>query len=161
LPRHPETPPLPFSGVDFLRLTFLVEAIVVGWLAVVAWRPRPVPSEERLQPPHRTDPPFDLSHSQATWLLLFITLVAFALRSYHLGNDLWLDEISPIVDYGRMPFVQVIGSYLRTNNHLLNTLLTKDFDWGVWRERYGRFEFRQCCLASRQSLSSTGSHVSH
>jgi len=125
LPRRPETPPLPFSGVNFLRLTFLVEAIVVGWLAVVAWKPRPVPPEERLQPPRRTDPPFDLSHSQATWLLLLITLVAFAFRSYHLGNDLWLDEISPIVDYGRMPFVQVIGSYLRTNNHLLNTLLTR------------------------------------
>jgi hypothetical protein len=125
LPRRPETPPLPFSGVDFLRLTFLVEAIIVGLLALVDWAPRAVPQGERLTAPQRTDPPSDLSQSQATWLLAVITLVAIALRSYHLGSDLWLDEISPIVDYGRMPFVQVMGSYLRTNNHLLNTLLTK------------------------------------
>lgn len=125
LPRRPDTPALLFSGVNFLRLTFLVEAIVAGWLAVVDWRPRPVPPAERLQSPDRTDPPSDLSQSQATLLLVFITLVAIALRSYHLGTDLWLDEISPIVDYGRMPVVQVMGSYLRTNNHLLNTLLTR------------------------------------
>jgi mannosyltransferase len=125
LPRRPETPPLPFSGVNFLRLTFLVEAIIVGWLAIVDWTPRPVPSAERLESPRRVDPPSDLSQSQARLLLALITIVAIALRSYHLGADLWLDEISPIVDYGRMPFVQVMGSYLRTNNHLLNTLLTK------------------------------------
>jgi mannosyltransferase len=124
LPRSPDTPALPFSGVNFLRLTFLVEAIVVGWLAIADWRPRPVPPAERLSAPNRADPSSDLSQSQATLLLAFITVVAIALRSYHLGTDLWLDEISSIVDYGRMPFVQVMGSYLRTNNHLLNTLLT-------------------------------------
>ena len=67
------------------------------------------------------DLPSDLSQAQARLVLVFITIVAIALRSYHLGADLWLDEISPIVDYGKMPFVQVMGSYLRTNNHLLNT----------------------------------------
>ena len=36
-----------------------------------------------------------------------------------------LDEISPIVDYTRLSAAQVIGSYLRSNNHLMNTLLLK------------------------------------
>ena len=125
LPRRPETPPLPFSGVDFLRLTFLIEALAVGLLAVIDWRPRPVSGSERLEAAQPTNPPSDLSHSQATLLVGFVTLVALLLRSYHLNTDLWLDEISPILDYGRMPVVQVMGSYLRTNNHLLNTLLTK------------------------------------
>ena len=50
---------------------------------------------------------------------------ASLLRTHNLGQDLWLDEISPIVDYRRLSAAQVIGSYLRSNNHLMNTLLLK------------------------------------
>lgn len=125
LPRKADTPPLPFSGVSFLRLLFLVEAIVVGWAAVVGWKPLPVPEAERLEIARRSESPSDLSQSQARLLMLFITLVAIVLRSYHLGSDLWQDEITTVVHYGRMPFLQLIGSYLRTNNHLLNSLLVR------------------------------------
>jgi hypothetical protein len=125
LPRAPGTPPLPFRGVELLRLTFLFEALVFFWLAARNWTFKPIPLSERLTLPLRNDAPEDLSRSSALIALAIVTLVALLLRTYHLGSDLWLDEITPIVDYGHMPFVQVIGSYLRTNNHLLNTLLIK------------------------------------
>jgi 4-amino-4-deoxy-L-arabinose transferase-like glycosyltransferase len=125
LPREADTPPLPFSGVSLLRLLFLVEAIVVGWAALAGWKPLPVPEAERLEIARRSESPSDLSQSRATLLMVFITLVAIVLRSYHLGSDLWQDEITTVVRYGRMPFLELIGSYQRTNNHLLNTLLVR------------------------------------
>jgi hypothetical protein len=124
LPRQEETPPLLFRGVDLLRLTFLVEAIVFAWLAMVDWRYERISLSERL-PREATNAAFDLSSANARILVIVLTVVAAFLRTYHLGSDLWLDEISPVVDYGPMPVVQVMGSYLRTNNHLLNTLLFK------------------------------------
>ena len=125
LARQPDTPPLPFRGVTLLRFTFLVEALLLGVLALVDWRPRPLPPAERLDLRKPDDVPDDLTRSNALSLLVVITLIAIALRAYHIGSDLWLDEITPIVDYGHMPFAQVLGTYLRTNNHLLNTLLIK------------------------------------
>jgi 4-amino-4-deoxy-L-arabinose transferase-like glycosyltransferase len=57
--------------------------------------------------------------------LAAIIALAAVLRCISLGSDLWIDEITTIVDYRNMPTMQVIGSYLRSNNHLLNTLLMK------------------------------------
>jgi mannosyltransferase len=125
LPRQPDTPPLPFRGVSLLRLTFFAEALALGWLAVVGWKFHTLEQAELLSPIERPDSPGDLRKNHAMVLLAVVTLVAIVLRSIHLGADLWLDEITPIVDYGHMPVVQVMGSYLRTNNHLLNTLLIK------------------------------------
>lgn len=132
LPRQPDTPPLPFRGVDLLRLTFLVESLVFFALAVLGWRYKPLAPSERLTL-ERSDPTRDLSRSAAATTVVLITVIAAFLRLYHLGSDLWLDEITPVVDYGHMPWVQVMGSYLRTNNHLLNTLLTK-LSMGVFGE---------------------------
>jgi hypothetical protein len=125
LPRQADTPPLPFRGVTLLRVTFLVEAIVFLWLAISSWTWRRLDESQLVRVPRAAAPPFDLSPRNAALALAVVTLLGIALRLYHLGSDLWLDEITPVVDYGPMPFVQVIGSYLRTNNHLLNTLLIK------------------------------------
>jgi len=125
LPRNPDTPPIPFSGVNLLRITFFVEALILAWLAVTRWTWRPIPPEELLVLPRQLEPASDLSRTQALAAVAVITLVAIVLRYYKLGSDLWLDEITPIVDYAHLGVVQVIGSYLRSNNHLLNTLLTK------------------------------------
>jgi len=124
LPRDPDTPALPFSGVNLLRLTFVLEAILLAVLAATKWTWQSIAQDE-LFAVRRPESSSDLSRSHALIAVAMITLVAIVLRSYRLGSDLWLDEITPIVDYGHMPVVQVMGSYLRTNNHLLNTLLTR------------------------------------
>lgn len=133
LSRNPDTPPLPFSGVDLLRITFFIEALFLAWLAVANSTWHLILSDERVTIRRLPEPPSDLSQSQAFIAVALITLIAIVMRSYRLGSDLWLDEITPIVDYGHMPVVQVIGSYLRTNNHLLNTLLT-NLSIGVFGE---------------------------
>jgi len=124
LPRDPDTPALPFSGVNLLRVTFVLEATLLAVLAATKWTWQSIAQDELLAV-RRPESSSDLSRSHELIAVAMITLVAIVLRSYRLGSDLWLDEITPIVDYGHMPVVQVMGSYLRTNNHLLNTLFTR------------------------------------
>ncbi|MBA3405942.1 MAG: glycosyltransferase family 39 protein [Gemmatimonadaceae bacterium] len=71
------------------------------------------------------------------WVVM-ITLVALALRLINLTSDLWLDEISPVVEYAQKSVPQVISTYRGSNNHLLNTLLVKlsisvfgEHEWSV------------------------------
>lgn len=124
LPHQPELPPPPISGVTLLRAFLLLEAIVVGAAAAFGWRIRPLPAGSCYDSPEWEESA-DIRPRAAGWTLAGVTALALALRLYQASADLWLDEISPIVDYGPLPVLQVIGSYLRSNNHLLNTLLIK------------------------------------
>jgi mannosyltransferase len=121
IPRQPGSPP-PFRGVTLLRLTFLFEALVFGALAARDWSFASGSGSVSQSKPEAAD---DLSSATAMAALAAITALAVVLRSISLGSDLWIDEITTIVDYRDMPSLQVIGSYLRSNNHLLNTLLMK------------------------------------
>ncbi|WP_411281017.1 glycosyltransferase family 39 protein [Gemmatimonas sp.] len=125
LPRQAELPPPPISGVTLLRLVLLVEAAVLLVVAALDWRFVRLPVSSRLAGHADREEPNDITTREGAIGLALITLVALALRAYHLDRDLWLDEISPILDYASMSVPQIIGSYLRSNNHLLNTLLLK------------------------------------
>lgn len=71
----------------------------------------------------RGAPDGDLTPRAARRLLVAITALAALLRFHRLGADLWLDEIAPILMYGELSPLEVVGSYTRPNNHILNTLL--------------------------------------
>lgn len=124
LPTRPEIPERPFSGVLLLQACFVLEGLVVLFLAWRRWRWVPTPQAVRF-PPAVRDEPDDLSARSAGWWLVAISAGALALRLYHINGDLWLDEITPILDYGQMSALEVFGTYFRSNNHLLNTLLGK------------------------------------
>ena len=137
IPRLPDLPPLPIRGVDLLRFTILFEAFVFAALAFGDWS---FGRESSAAPAQSADREFpgDVSPRTAFVALVVITIVAIVARSISLGADLWIDEITPIVDYGPMSVAQVIGSYLRSNNHLLNTLMMKaaiavfgEHEWSV------------------------------
>lgn len=116
---------VPFSGVTLLRLTFAIESLA---LAAMAWRDVRFRRSDALTAgvvPARHDGAFDVSARTAGTLLGLITVAGLILRLYGLNQDLWLDEITPIVDYTRLGTGQIIGSYLRANNHLMNTILLK------------------------------------
>jgi len=137
IPRLPDLPPLPIRGVDLLRFTIRFEALIFGLLAFGNWS---FGHESSAAPAQSPVPEFngDVSERTALLALAAITIVAIIARSISLGADLWIDEITPIIDYGPMSVAQVIGSYLRSNNHLLNTLLMKaaiavfgEHEWSV------------------------------
>jgi len=121
LPWGPELPPQPIKGVTLLQLAFALEGLVLLWFS---WRP-PAASVPPGSRPRFPEPPDAGGPARAAWVLGGITLLALALRLYRVGSDLWLDEISPLIDYGHLSTLEVVASYQRTNNHLLNTLLVK------------------------------------
>lgn len=121
IPRNPSLP-LPFSGATLLRLTFVIEALAVAAIAVAGVR---FTAMKRNLVASRIEMPFDIPQTPALAVLAAVTALALALRIHGLDQDLWLDEITPIVDYTGLSAVQVLGSYLRSNNHLINTLLLK------------------------------------
>ncbi|MEO7368994.1 MAG: glycosyltransferase family 39 protein, partial [Gemmatimonadaceae bacterium] len=125
IPRFADVDNLPFSGVNLLRLVFLFEAVLLAAVAILDARFIAHPEVSRNFFPTRREVTFDIDARSAMLLLIATTLLATWLRVHRLNLDLWLDEISPLLDYSHLSAVQVIGSYLRSNNHLLNTLLEK------------------------------------
>jgi uncharacterized membrane protein len=123
IPRLTGLRPLPFSGVNLLRLITFIDAVLFAALAVR--ETRFVPHSAGIVASNNRSTGYDVESSTAIVMLALITLVGLLLRTHNLGQDLWLDEISPIVDYSKLSAAQVIGSYLRSNNHLMNTLLLK------------------------------------
>ena len=108
----------PIKGVTLLQICFGLDGLLL-----ITYGLRK--SRQSSQPIRR--PPLDGADGMpsATGLLLLITAVGFGLRLYKLNADLWLDEITPLYDYGAMSAFHVIVSYTNSNNHLLNTLLVK------------------------------------
>lgn len=125
--RSPETPPLPFSGVNLLRLMFAVQGAVLLWISRRPLAFQSIGARDLLAiGPIRSEAEL-MSEASSRRLLVLITALALGLRLVGLGSDLWLDEIATLFDYLHLPAVQIVGSYLRPNNHLLNTLLEKAF----------------------------------
>ena len=140
LPRRtdlPDLPPLPFRGVDLLRLTVAVQGALLVWLATRRYAFQRISNLDLLPEP-LPDGADVAGAARFTWMLVGVTVLALILRLVAVNADLWLDEITPILDYGSLPVAQVVGSYLRSNNHLLNTLLLKamvalfgEHEWAV------------------------------
>ena len=125
---------LPIPGTHLLRLSFLLEAVILAALAMTNTRFTALSSAYGEVIPGRTQFPADLSRGAATLILLGVVSLGLALRINGIGQDLWLDEITPLNDYMSLDPIQVIASYRRSNNHLLNTLLER-ISVGVFGER--------------------------
>lgn len=128
IPPSAELPAPPMKGIILSQLSFVLEGLALLWFG---FRPR---RSERLSQAERL--PGEINYSAAPserdvrgtvvgWLLGVITLLGLALRCWHLEAALWLDEIAPLVDYGKVSVLHLLTQYSSSNNHLLNTLLVK------------------------------------
>lgn len=138
LPRQTELPPVPINGVNLLRAVLACQAVMLALAALFGWRFERLPEASRLVGHNDRVAPDDITSRQAGVALALITLLALALRIYRADADLWLDEVTPILDYAALSVPQVIGTYYRSNNHLLNTILLKgaialfgEHEWSV------------------------------
>ena len=57
------------------------------------------------------------------WALAALTLVALALRLWRLDSGLWLDEVFTLLDFGRVPFTEVVAMFPSQNQHMLYSVL--------------------------------------
>ena len=117
------TPPI--KGVTLLQITLVLEGLVVAWLAARQWSFARSGESDRLPDDAERDVSTPGDARLFPWLYAGTIGLAIALRFFRIGSDLWLDEITPIQDYGHLSPLAVVGSFLSTNNHLLNTLLTQ------------------------------------
>ncbi len=120
LPANPEYPPPMFNGAWLFKVCLGVTGAL---LALAAAKLPPIPRHPPGWLTARAEEEGDVGARAAGWILLAITLAALGLRVYHLSADLWLDEITPLQDYGGLSPLEIVATYHSSNNHLLNTLL--------------------------------------
>ena len=135
LPLNSEMPPPGIRGVTLLQVSFVVEGLLLAYLVRRDWKWTPLEQSQRIN--FRSLPvQQDKARSGAVVLLAAIILFGLGLRFYGLNSDLWIDEISPLRMYGKLNMFEVMGTYLGSNNHLLNTLLV---NWSV--STFGQHEW--------------------
>ncbi len=113
-------PPQPIRGVTLLQISFVIEGLVFFWLGFKRRRTARIDAVDRL--------PITTTGNETNsglYFLLAITVFGLILRLIQINADLWLDEVATVLLYTQMPALQVLTSYIGSNNHLLNTLLMK------------------------------------
>ena len=125
LPRRSGLPPFIVRGTTLLRVMLGVQALIVAVVVLRGWRWIPIPANARAFDFSLRAEPNDLTVSHARVGVCLITVLALALRVYHIDSDLWLDELFTLTEYARRPLAEIIGSYRTSNNHLLISLLMK------------------------------------
>lgn len=127
LPSNSEMPLPGIRGITLLQVSFVVEGLLLAYLVRHDWKWTPLEQSQRIN--FRSVPAQkDEARSGAAVLLAAIVLFGLGLRFYGLNSDLWIDEIGPLRMYGKLNVLEVMGTYLGSNNHLLNTLLV---NWSV------------------------------
>ena len=125
LPTNPEIPQPPLKGVSLLQWVMALQGVFligVGWRR---WAYVRLDLADRLQMKPLPDPGATISPRTSLLLLGGITLLALLLRCLQLDSDFWIDEIRATLDAREMSTLAVVGSYVRSNVHMLNTLLMK------------------------------------
>lgn len=120
---HPQSP-LPIAGISLLKGSLIFDGLVVLWLAY-RWRLSNAESSPVPTLLVKSDVAWDMSRRTAMLGLLFTTALGLFLRVFAVNSDLWLDEIAIIVDYRDVSPLGVLLTYIKPNNHLLNTELVK------------------------------------
>ncbi len=125
LPKQEDLPAPSIKGVTLFQYSIVIEGLLFIWISLKRWTLTRTSEANRLSITAVSEDDELISKQIALWLLAAITLLAFILRLVNLNLDLWLDEITPIMRYRHFSALQVVGSYLSSNNHLFNTLLLK------------------------------------
>lgn len=162
LPLHPESTAATLKGVTLLQGCLIAEGIALLLVALGKWNYKrlspgelpPAPSPLQKQ---RTS--FDISVPIAMCGLIAITALAAILRIYKINTGLWLDEISPLEFYRHTSIFHLFTVYYSTNNHLLNTVLTKlaTSAWGeeAWAVRLPAVTFGVLTIPLSYALART------
>jgi mannosyltransferase len=124
LPQREVLPPPPFSGMLLLRIAIALQGALLLWFGLRRWRFVPTEARDCVQF-HPAPEAEDRTPRVVWWVLGGITLLGLVLRLIAIDSDLWLDELSPILDYRDASVWQVFISYISSNNHLLYTVLEK------------------------------------
>ena len=153
----------PGPGAWLLAMGFAVEGAVLLSIGLLGLRWRSVASRDLLPLP---PPDGEDARRPILWLIVIVG-VAAGFRVYGIGSDLWLDEITTVLDYRSVSAFQILTTYTSSNNHLLNTLMVKAmvsaFGPAEWAVRFpavvfgiagipAAYALARVALRSRESL---------
>lgn len=126
IPSPEPLPAPPFDGFVLLQAAFILEGLVLLLWGVRRKAYTPLTVEERLPFISPSEPNTgDLAKATALRILTLVTVIGLILRLIRLDSGLWIDEITPLLRYGDASLLQVVVTYVSSNNHLLTTLLVK------------------------------------
>lgn len=135
LPTDPELPIPGIQGITLLQISFVVTGFMLAYILKHGWKWTSLEQSQLIR--FRSDPIQQDTHRPVVAVLLTaIIFLGLGLRSYGLSSDLWIDEIAPLRMYGNLRVFEVMGTYLGSNNHLLNTILV---NWSV--SAFGQHEW--------------------
>ena len=110
--------PYPINTVELFPALLLADSVLLITFAGIFFKPGLRPAQET-----RTEP---WCVERADWLLVIIlTLIGGALRTIGSNRSLWIDEISTLAWYIHAPVIDTFLQALTSNNHLLNSLLSR------------------------------------
>ena len=153
----------PGPGAWLLAMGFAVEGVVLLPIGLLGLRWPSVASRDllALAPSDGED-----ARRPILWLIAIVG-VAAGFRVYGIGSDLWLDEITTVLDYRNVSAFQILTTYTSSNNHLLNTLMVQAmvsaFGPAEWAVRFpavvfgiagipAAYALARVALRSRESL---------
>ena len=85
--------------------------------------------------------------------LAALTLVALALRLWRLDSGLWLDEVSTLLDFGRVPLAEVVTMFPSQNQHMLYSVLMH-LPLALWGESAWALRLPAVFIRCRRCLGS-------
>jgi mannosyltransferase len=154
---------VPAPGAWLPALGFAVEGAVLLSIGLLGLRWPSVASRDLLA---LATPDGEDARRPILWLIAIVG-VAAGFRVYGIGSDLWLDEITTVLDYRSVSAWQILTTYTSSNNHLLNTLMVKAtvsaFGPAEWAVRFpavvfgiagvpAAYALARVALRSRESL---------
>lgn len=117
--------PFPLSGGQIFRGILVVDGLLLGYGGLVLGiLRRQRPKANLIDPEESPRQGWERWEMPALWT---ITGAALALRLAGVTQDLWLDEITTVIRYTRIPLHIVLLEASTSNNHLLNSLLCAMF----------------------------------
>lgn len=111
----------PVTGITLFKVAFILEGMVLLFLAAAGWQYQRMAVSDRLADHTRLQAD---SSSTIIWGILAITGLAIILRSSGLSQSFWIDEVVTL-QYTTYGFLEQLTVFVSPNNHLLNTLLIK------------------------------------
>jgi hypothetical protein len=110
--------PYPINTIKLFPALLLVDSVLLITLACIFFKPSLRPAQITRTEPWRVE--------CADWpLVIVMTLIGGALRIIGSNRSLWIDEISTLAWYIHAPVIDTFLQALTSNNHLLNSLLSR------------------------------------
>jgi mannosyltransferase len=110
-------------GPTLFRALLALDGVALLVVALVSMKSVSQPAISSMSPALSLDE--SRSTTWRSWVALSVlTLLALALRLWHLNTDLWFDELLTLLNFVRLPLGDIVTSLPDQNNHLLFSVLS-------------------------------------